>query len=417
MYQNSVKNFVDFPPLGLVLVVMVGIGVAEGAGLFTLLIRFLVSVAPPRLLTASDVAAAILSHLASEAGYVVLIPLGAAMFHAIGRHPMAGLAAAFCGVSGGFGANFLIGSVDPVLAGLTQSAANILAPAITISPVLRLDDYGDWLHQRAGVTWATILDGIGFAPGLSNVTVGDGLRKLDVAESAVARVGGIPSKAAAERHPLRYMIRWAFWHVLREYMIKVNVLKNGRIVEVQTLTDRERFRFTQFGKDEWLECAVTSGMPSFIFTRPTLKDFAEKTVRWPGHFDGVDTLKACGMLDLEPVAVKGAAVAPRDVLLAAIEPRLRAQPGDTHVCVMHNNRHRDEGRRAGPDHLLDVGRGRPRHRHLEHGPRHRVPGRDRRVHDRQGHDRAARARAAGGRGLLPGAVLLRPTPRPAGVND
>ncbi len=136
IYQHVVKNFVEFPPLGLVLAVMVGIGVAEGAGLFTLLIRFLVAVAPARLLTGSVVAAGILSHLASEAGYVVLIPLGAAMFHAIGRHPMAGLAAAFCGVSGGFGANFLIGSIDPVLAGLTQSAANILDSAITINPAV-----------------------------------------------------------------------------------------------------------------------------------------------------------------------------------------------------------------------------------------------------------------------------------------
>jgi saccharopine dehydrogenase-like NADP-dependent oxidoreductase len=208
--------------------------------------------------------------------------------------------------------------------------------ALVLPPGMRLDDYGDWLHERARETGATVLDGIGFAPGLSNITVGEGLRKLDAAESAVARVGGIPSKAAAERHPLRYMITWAFWHVLREYMIKVNVLKNGRVVEVQALTDRERFRFTQFGRDEWLECAVTPGMPSFIFTRPHLKDFAEKTVRWPGHFDGVDTLKACGMLDLDPVTVKGTAVSPRDVLLAAIEPRLRARPGDTDVCVMHN---------------------------------------------------------------------------------
>lgn len=207
---------------------------------------------------------------------------------------------------------------------------------LVLPPGMRFDEYGEWLHERAARSGATILDGIGFAPGLSNITVGEGLRKLDAAESAVARVGGIPSKAAAEHHPLRYMITWAFRHVLREYMIKVNVLDEGRVKEVSALTGRERFHFHEFGMDEWLECAITPGMPSFIFTRPTLKAFAEKTVRWPGHFDGVDALKACGMLDLEPLTVDGHSVVPRDVLLAAIEPRLRARPGDTDVCVMYN---------------------------------------------------------------------------------
>jgi aminobenzoyl-glutamate transport protein len=112
---------------------MIGIGVAEGSGLFNSMIRALVLKAPKRLITGAIVFAGVLSHLASEAGYVILIPLGATIFYALGRHPMAGLAAAFCGVSGGFGANFLIGSIDPVLAGLTQSAANIINPDIKIN--------------------------------------------------------------------------------------------------------------------------------------------------------------------------------------------------------------------------------------------------------------------------------------------
>jgi len=138
MFENVEHNFVRFPPLGLVLVAMIGIGVAEGSGLLTVLIRALVLKAPRQLITASLVAAGVLSHLASEAGYVVLIPLGAVIFLALGRHPMAGLAAAFAGVSGGFGANFLIGSVDPVLAGLTQSAAQIIDPEIVITPATNI---------------------------------------------------------------------------------------------------------------------------------------------------------------------------------------------------------------------------------------------------------------------------------------
>lgn len=136
IYTHIIKNFIMFPPLGFVLVVMIGIGVAEGSGLFNVMIRALVLGAPRKLITAAVVTAGILSHLASEAGYVLLIPLGAMIFHAMGRHPMAGLAAAFCGVSGGFGANFLIGAVDPILAGLSTTAAQILDPEMVINPVV-----------------------------------------------------------------------------------------------------------------------------------------------------------------------------------------------------------------------------------------------------------------------------------------
>ena len=138
MYVNLVSNFVKFPPLGIVLAIMVGIGAAEGSGLITALIRSLVLSAPRKLITGAIVFAGVVSHTASEAGYVVLIPLGAAIFYALGRHPMAGLAAAFVGVSGGFGANFIVTSIDPVLSGLSQSAASIIDPTITISPAVNL---------------------------------------------------------------------------------------------------------------------------------------------------------------------------------------------------------------------------------------------------------------------------------------
>ncbi len=196
--------------------------------------------------------------------------------------------------------------------------------------------YGDWLHETAVRNGVTVLDGFGFAPGMSNVTCGEGIRKLDRVDSAIARVGGIPEKEAAARHPLRYMITWAFGHVLREYMIKVNVRKNGRLVEVNAATDLEEFTFDKLGRHEPLECAVTPGMPSFIFTRPDLKEFAEKTVRWPGHWDGVQTLKECGLLDIDAVDFKGTKIVPREFLLSVIEPRLRPDTGETDVCVMYN---------------------------------------------------------------------------------
>jgi lysine 6-dehydrogenase len=201
---------------------------------------------------------------------------------------------------------------------------------------MTLNEYGDWIHDTAMKKGVTFVDGMGFAPGLSNVTTGEGIRKLDKAETAVARVGGIPSKEAAQNHPLRYMITWAFEHVLREYMVKLDVIRDGKLVEVDALIDRERFRFTRFGKDEELVCAVTPGMPSFNYTRPELKEFSEKTVRWPGHFEGVDTLKECGLLDLTPVKFQGVEIAPREFLLSLITPKLQAQEGETDVCVMYN---------------------------------------------------------------------------------
>lgn len=221
---------------------------------------------------------------------------------------------------------------------------------------MTLDQYGDWLHETAIKNKVTFVDGMGFAPGISNVTVGQAIRQMDRAEAAVARVGGIPSKKDSFHHPLRYMITWAFDHVLREYMIKLKVVKKGRVVEVDAATDLETFRFDKFGKNEELQCAVTPGMPSFIYTRPQLKEFAEKTVRWPGHWQGVLTLKECGLLDLEPVDFKGMKISPREFLLSRITPRLQAREGETDVCVMYNTViGRRKGRKVKIEyHLWDV---------------------------------------------------------------
>jgi len=198
-----------------------------------------------------------------------------------------------------------------------------------------LEAYGESLHTRYAEKGLVFLDGMGFAPGMSNLALGSGLDQLDSTHTAIARVGGIPDKPYADRHPLKYMITWAFSHVLREYMVKVNVIKDGAPVEVPALTDRETFQFDACGIDgESLECAITPGMPSYLYTRPSLHTFAEKTIRWPGHFTAIDTLKECGLLDLEPVCVDGKEVVPRELLLSLIQPRLIPAEDETDVCVM-----------------------------------------------------------------------------------
>lgn len=206
---------------------------------------------------------------------------------------------------------------------------------LEVPPGVTLEEYGDWLHEGAVRQGVTIVDGMGLAPGLTNLVVGEGIRRLDSAHTAYARVGGIPTKASAARHPLRYMITWSFEHVLREYVVKLFVRKNGEIVEVEAGGDRESFRFDQFGHDEILESAVTPGMPSFIFTRPQLREFAEKTVRWPGHWQAIQELKECGLLSLDPVNIDGQTVVPRRFLSQLLAPKLQPAPEDRDVCVMY----------------------------------------------------------------------------------
>jgi aminobenzoyl-glutamate transport protein len=130
---DMVTNFTSYAPLGTVLVAMLGIAVAEGSGLIAAALKLIVVSAPPRALTFAIVFSGVMSNMGGEVGYVLLIPLAALMFHAVGRHPLAGLAAAFAGVSGGYSANLLLGTVDPLLAGLSEEAARIVDPTYRVN--------------------------------------------------------------------------------------------------------------------------------------------------------------------------------------------------------------------------------------------------------------------------------------------
>lgn len=130
--QSLVTNFTGFTPLGTVLVALLGVSVAEHSGMLSALMRSLVIGASKRMVTVMIVFAGVVSNTASELGYVVLIPMAALIFHSLGRHPLAGLAAAFAGVSAGYSANLLIGTVDPLLSGITQEAAQMLDPTYLV---------------------------------------------------------------------------------------------------------------------------------------------------------------------------------------------------------------------------------------------------------------------------------------------
>ena len=193
---NLVRNFVEFAPLGTVLVALLGVGVAERSGWLTAVIRGMVLNAPPSLVTVIIVLAGVLSNTASEMGYVVLVPLAAVVFYSLGRHPLAGLAAAFAGVSGGYSANLLIGTVDPLLSGITTEAARLIDPGYEV------DVSANWFFMIA----STFL-----------ITAIGSLISLKVVEPSLGPYEGTPEFGDDDSHrmdPLSAEERRGLWHTL-----------------------------------------------------------------------------------------------------------------------------------------------------------------------------------------------------------
>mgnify|MGYP002713952852 FL=1 len=151
IFQSVVTNFTGFAPLGTVLVAMLGVGVAEYAGFFDAGLKKLLSNVPSVVLTATVVFVGIISNIASDAGYVVVIPLGAMIFLTAGKHPIAGLAAAFAGVSGGFSANLIFGPTDALLSGLTNEALRAASIDATI------DVTGNWYFLIVSTFFLTLV--------------------------------------------------------------------------------------------------------------------------------------------------------------------------------------------------------------------------------------------------------------------
>ncbi|MCB9016782.1 MAG: AbgT family transporter [Lentimicrobiaceae bacterium] len=131
---EMVDNYTGFAPLGIVMVALLGIGISESSGLIKTAINALLLKAPGKWVTFIVVFAGIMSNAASDLGYLLIIPMAGVIFHSLGRHPVAGMSAAFAGVSGGFSANLIIGTIDPLLAGLSTEAARIIDPEYYVMP-------------------------------------------------------------------------------------------------------------------------------------------------------------------------------------------------------------------------------------------------------------------------------------------
>lgn len=149
--RSMVTNFMDFPPLGIVLVGMLGIGVAERTGLIAALLKLFMLITPRKLLTPAMVFIGVMSSLASDAGYVVLPPLAALLFISVGRSPIVGIAAVFAGVAAGFNANLVVTGLDPLLAGLSTSGAQFVDPGYVVNPA------ANWLFMIASTFMATLV--------------------------------------------------------------------------------------------------------------------------------------------------------------------------------------------------------------------------------------------------------------------
>lgn len=190
-FADMVHTFTSFHPLGVVLVALLGVGVAEASGFINAGLKSLLSVTPKSLLTPMLILVAIVSHTAADAGYVLVIPLGGVIFYAAGRHPLAGIAAAFAGVSGGFSANFIPSAIDPLLQGLTQEAAGILDAKRAVNPLC------NWWFTSAS---SLLIMGLGWF--VTDKIVEPRLSKLEI-DGDTADMPKMESMTADERRGLR----------------------------------------------------------------------------------------------------------------------------------------------------------------------------------------------------------------------
>lgn len=198
------------------------------------------------------------------------------------------------------------------------------------------ESYGEQLHRRAVEKGIILLGCMGYAPGLSNLTIGHGIAAMDRADTAIARAGGIPAPEVADNYPLKYMVTWCWDQTLDCVLDDTRLVKDGKIQDVPPLSEYEQFRFQHFGKDFQMEAFIAPGMESLVYTRPDLKNCYEKTIRWPGYVDAMASMKACGLFDTAPVSYNQTQIIPKDFCARVMEPKLLAKKQDPDISIMWN---------------------------------------------------------------------------------
>jgi lysine 6-dehydrogenase len=168
--------------------------------------------------------------------------------------------------------------------------------------------------EKAGVT---VVPDCGVAPGISNVLIGHSLGRLDEVESIYVMVGGLPEKPVP---PLGYTITWSAEGLIDEYTRKAKIVKDGRVVSVSVLTGLEVVDFPGVGR---LEAFYTDGLRTLIHTVKNARTMWEKTLRYPGHVEKINLLKALGFFDKKPVKVEDISLPPRKLTSRLLEAKLR----------------------------------------------------------------------------------------------
>ena len=204
-----------------------------------------------------------------------------------------------------------------------------LASAVR-SGVHFVDLVGEWPDRRleydaeAKAKGVTVLSGMGVAPGISNVCVGRAVALLDETDRAAIYVGGIPRNP---RPPLNYQVVFAIESVLDAYEREASIIIDGRLQVVAPLSGVEPIAFSP--PFETLECFYTDGLGSLLHTMrgPVTRELVEKTVRYPGHAQVIEALKACGLFSTEAIDVAGRDVVPRAVLEKLLDAKLRLGDG------------------------------------------------------------------------------------------
>ena len=148
--SNLIKNYINFPPLGMILVLTLGLGIISETGLLETLIHHSIQHIPKRYVTCTVVLVSFISHLASNAAIIIMPPLSAMLFRSLGRHPLAGFACSVAALESGFTANIFIGTTDALLSGITTQAAHSIQPELTVSPV------DNWFFIAFSVLYLTI---------------------------------------------------------------------------------------------------------------------------------------------------------------------------------------------------------------------------------------------------------------------
>jgi saccharopine dehydrogenase-like NADP-dependent oxidoreductase len=180
--------------------------------------------------------------------------------------------------------------------------------------------------SRAGIS---LLPDYGMSPGLGNILAGYAISKLDSVESVHMLSGGLPEKPLP---PLGYVITWSVNDLIDMYNRKVNVVKNGKIVQVEPLTGLEEIEFPGVGK---LEAFYTDGLRTLLYTVKDCKSMWEKTLRYPRHVEKIRLLKTLGFFEEEPVQIGNTFVSPRDVTARLFEKELKKKdvPDIVVMCI------------------------------------------------------------------------------------